>query len=436
MKSLKDALGLLGTRMMSSAMAVVSGVILARWLGPHDRGLLALVLLLPSSIVTLVKFGATQANVYTINRKKASVDKVASNALILALFWGLLSPTIVWLLRDRLTGQLFPDLPNWALVFALLRVPLLLADNYLFSILQATGKFKTYNVRLLLSEGLRLAAIFVALVVFDFGLLATLIIYTAVWLINVGWLVAAMSRYVRFRPSIDWNLLLETYRFGIRSYVQILTQHFLQRISFYMVAYYLDVAHVAFYTIALRFTEVVLEVPQAIGLVLYPRLASLPEDEVHRVTAQTCRRTLMISVPAALVLALLGPYVIVLWYGQDFAPAADPLPWTALAVAMMSIYVIITRDFTSRAEQSINTFSGIIALATNAILNYTLIPRYGVVGAAVAIAVSYFAGCVTLVTFFLRESQLSLRDVVVPTGADVRYFAEVARGIRRKVVAG
>ncbi len=433
MKSLKDALGLLGTRVVWSAMGVVSGVILARWLGPHDRGVLALVLLLPSTVVTLVKFGAAQANVYTINRHKASIDAVASNALVLAIFWGLLSSALVWLFRDYLTGSVLRDVPDWALAFALLRVPMLLMDNYLFSILQATGKFATYNIRLLLSESLRLVSLAVALMVFDLGLMAALVIYTLVWVINIVWLIAAMSRRIRFRLSIDWPLLRETYAFGLRSYVQILTQHMLLRVSFYMVSYFLGAAHVAFYTIALRFTELVLEVPQAIGLVLYPKLAALPEDEVHRVTAQTCRRTLMITAPAALALALIGPHIIVLWYGEAFRAATEPLPWAAVGVALMSIYVIVTRDFTSRAKQRINTMSGLVALGSNAILNVLMIPTMGIVGAAMATAISYAAACLVLITFFLRESGLSLRDVIIPKRSDVDYYAEVLTMMARRI---
>ncbi len=433
MKSLKDALGLLGTRVVWSAMGVVSGVILARWLGPHDRGVLALVLLLPSTVVTMVKFGAAQANVYTINRHKASVDAVASNALVLAIFWGLLSSTVVWLLRDQLTGSVLRDVPDWALVFALVRVPMLLLDNYLFSILQATGKFATYNIRLLISESLRLVSIAVALIVFDLGLMAALVIYTLVWVVNIVWLVAAMSRRIRFRLKIDWPLLRETYSFGIRSYVQILTQHMLLRISFYMVSYFLGPAHVAFYTIALRFTELVLEVPQAIGLVLYPKLASLEEAEIHRLTAQTCRRTLMITVPAAVGLAFVGPYIIVLWYGEAFRAATEPLPWAALGVALMSVYVIITRDFTSRAKQRINTLSGLVALGSNAVLNYLMIPTLGIVGAAMATAISYAAACVVLIGFFLHDSGLSLREVLLPTRGDVDYYVQVLTRMAKRI---
>ncbi len=432
-KLLKDMLGLLGTRAVWSVLGLISGIILARWLGPHDRGVLALVLLLPSTLVTIVKFGAAQANVYTINRKQAPIDKVASNALVLAIFWGLLTTVVVWLIRDQLTSTMLRDVPDWALAFALVRTPMLLLDNYLYSILQATGQFGTYNTRLLISEGLRLVLLATALIAFDMGLFAALVIYTGVWFINIVWLLVTMSRQIRFRLRLDWPILRETYSFGIRSYVQILTQHLLIRVGFYMVSYFLGASQVAFYTIALRFTELILEVPQAIGLVLYPRLASLPDDEVHRLTAQTCRRTLMVTAPAALAMALIGPYVIVLWYGEDFAPATQPLPWAAVAVAMMSIYVIVTRDFTSRAQQAVNTVSGLIALIVNAGLCWTLIPLYGINGAAMSTAIAYAAAAVVLLTVFLRESRIPIGDLFVPKREDVEYFVGVLRKVAKKI---
>lgn len=422
---LNNVAGLLGTRVVWSLMGMLGGIILARWLGPHDRGILALVLLLPSTLVTLVKFGTAQANVYTINRKNVSLDKVGSNALVLAIVWGILTAAVVWLVRDRLTTTVLRDVPDWALAFALVRTPMLLLDSYLFSILQATGQFKTYNVRLLLSEAARLLLLVIALVILDMGLFAALVIYTGVWMFNVAWLLVTMGREIRFRLSVDWPLMRETYSFGLRSYVQILAQHLLLRVSFYMVSYFLGAAQVAFYTIALRFTELVLEIPQAIGLVLYPRLAALPEDEVHRLTAQTCRRTLMVTIPAAVALALLGPWVIVLWYGPAFAPATGPLPWAAAAVALMSIYVIVTRDFTSRAQQRVNTLSGLVALISNSILCYILIPRFGINGAAMATAFSYAAGSAFLISVFLKVSGLRLADLIIPQGDDFRYIGEV-----------
>lgn len=430
--ALSDTLGILGTRVVWSAMGVVSGIILARWLGPHDRGLLALVLLVPSTVVTLVKLGVSQATIFFINRKEATVDQVASNSLLLALVLGAASGLIVWGLRDSLLHPILAAVPPWALVLALLRVPMLLLDNYLYSILQATGHFGIYNRRLLQSEALRLVLVVGAIMGLGLGLPAAVAIYTVIGALNIGWLLWSMRRTVRFSATPDLPLLRRMLSFGVRSYVQVVTAHLLLRIDVYMVQAFLGPAATAFYALALHFTELVLEVPQAIGLVLYPKLAALPEAEVHRLTAQTCRRTLMVTVPAAAALALLGPWVIRAWYGEPYAPAGAPLPWAAVGVAMMSIFVIITRNFTSRQKQRVNTAAGLLALVVNVVLNLYLIPAYGIVGASMATAIAYSGACVILVAAFQRESGLPLRSILVPTGADLVYFAEVAsRGLAR-----
>jgi len=430
--ALSDTLGILGTRVAWSAMGVVSGIILARWLGPHDRGLLALVLLVPSTVVTLVKLGVSQATIFFINRKEATVDEVASNSLLLALALGAASGLIVWALRDSLLHTILADVPPWALVLALLRVPMLLLDNYLYSILQATGHFGIYNRRLLQSEALRLVLVVGAIMGLGLGLPAAVAIYTVIGALNVGWLLWSMRHTVRFSATPDLPLLRRMLSFGVRSYVQVVTAHLLLRIDVYMVQAFLGPAATAFYALALHFTELVLEVPQAIGLVLYPKLAALPEAEVHRLTAQTCRRTLMVTVPAAAALALLGPWVIRAWYGEPFAPAGAPLPWAAVGVAMMSIFVIITRNFTSRQKQRVNTAAGLLALVANVGLNLYLIPAYGIVGAAMATAIAYSGACVILVAAFQRESGLPLRSVIVPTREDLVYFADIAaRGLAR-----
>ena len=426
-RALRDTLGILGTRVIWSVMGVVSGVVLARWLGPHDRGILALVLLLPSTVLTLVKLGVSQATVFFINRKEATVDQVASNSVILAILLGVLSSAVVWALRDNLLHRILSDVPAWALLLALVRVPMLLLDNYLYSILQATGQFGLYNRRLLQSEGLRLLLVAIFVMGLNLGLPAAVATYTFIGVVNIVWLMVNMRETIRFSLKLDLELLQRMLSFGIRSYVQVVTAHLLLRIDVYMVQAFLGPAQTAFYALALHFTELVLEVPQAIGLVLYPKLAALPEAEIHRLTAQTCRRTLMVTVPAAAALALLGPWVITAWYGTPYAPAGAPLPWAAVGVAAMSIFVIITRDFTTRQKQRVNTVAGLLALVTNVALNIVLIPLQGIVGASLATAVAYSGACVILITFFLRESGMPWHAVLVPTREDLAYFGGIAQ---------
>jgi O-antigen/teichoic acid export membrane protein len=302
-----------------------------------------------------------------------------------------------------------------------------LLDDFLHGVLQAVGGFRIYNVRLLASEALRFAAIVACMVVLGQGLFAAVLIHTLVNVVNIVWLVVSMRREIPFGWRLDRPLLRQQLEFGAKSWVQTLTAHMLLRADVYLVSYFLGPSATAFYALALHLTEMVLEIPQAIGLVLYPRLASLPKDEVHRLTAQTCRRTLLITCVCAFGIALIGPYVIVLWYGADYAPAGDPLLWVAVGAVGMSIYVILTRDFTSQGRQAVNIAAGIPALVLNLALNYYLIPMFGIVGAASATAISYTVSCVILLWFYLPWSGMRLREVLLPNADDIRYFSNLAR---------
>lgn len=423
----RDIFGIFGTRAALSVPGIVSGVILARWLGPHDRGILVLVLLLPSTVVTLVKLGITQANVYYIDRERVSIDDAASNSVLLTVTSGVLASLIVWSLRDNLLAGVLRDVPAWAIALALVRVPLLLLDNYLYGVLQATGDFALYNSRLLLSEALRLLLVTTALILLGFGLFAAVLIYTLIGIINMAFLFAAMRRRVRFSARINRPLLKSQLVFRAKSYVQTLTSHLLLHVDVYLVSYFLGASATAFYALALHFTEIVLEIPQAVGLVLYPRLASLDEADVHRLTAQACRRTLLVTAPLAAALGFLGPSVIVLWYGSPYAAAGAPLPWAAVGMLAMSLYVIITRDLTSRGRQQVNIVTGLLALVSNVGLNLVLIPRLGIVGAAMSTAIGYSGACAVLMVCFLMEARLSIGEVLIANGADLAYFRDVVR---------
>jgi O-antigen/teichoic acid export membrane protein len=137
---------------------------------------------------------------------------------------------------------------------------------------------------------------------------------------------------------------------------------------------------------------------------------------------------------AALVLTFVGRWAVVFLYGEDYAPAAVPLVWISWGIVMMSLYVLLSRDFTARDRQVINVIAAYIALVGNIALNVWLIPRYGILGAAIGTSASYSVAAVLLYGFFLRESGLPWYEPLVLNASDVvrgrRLAAEVTRKVR------
>lgn len=417
-----EMLALFGSRMGVAALGLLTGVVLARGLGPHDRGLLALALLLPSTLMTLCKLGITQANVYCVRREGAPLEQVAANSLLLALGLSLACAGVTWWFAEPLSGSFLKGLPLWALALSLWRLPWLLADNFFWGVLQAMGQFSLYNRRTLAGAASILVGVALAWFLGKLDLAVALYIYAGTTTVVVASLLVSVRRRLPFGWRPDTALLGRQLRFGVKSYTQILTTHLLFRSDVYLVAYFLDPARTAFYSLALHFTEMLLEIPQAVGWVVYPKMAGLEKADVHRFTAQTCRRTIALTLAGGVAVILLGPVLIPLWYGPAFAEATHPLPFAALGAVSMAVFTIVSRDFTSRNRQAVNIQAGAVALLANVGLNVFLIPAYGIVGAALATGIAYTLAAGLLLWRFRVDSGIPVREVLVPTTADIGFI--------------
>ena len=183
-----------------------------------------------------------------------------------------------------------------------------------------------------------------------------------------------------------------------------------------------DPAQVAFYSIAVNITNPILQIPDAIGTVIFPKLAGSSEADAHSQTAVTCRHTLFATILAAVFYAGVGSQALTILYGDRYAPAIRPMLLMLPGIIMISLYQILTRNFTSRNRQQVNIVGAGIALGVNFVLNLILIPRYGISGAAVSTAISYTLAALLLLFVFVRESGGSLRGTVMIRAKDLASY--------------
>jgi O-antigen/teichoic acid export membrane protein len=325
-------------------------------------------------------------------------------------------------LHRLLLDSILRGVPLWALLAVLPLLPTLLLESHLYGVLQATDRFHVYNTRLVAESIITLTGMTLALLVFRLGLPGALGVAVAVRLCMTLWVVATIHRGSPLTWRFDRALFGRMWRYGLKSHAHTIASHFHFKADIYLVAYFLAPAQVAFYSIAARLAEHLLWFPQAVGMALFPRLAGSHPAEAHRMTAAAVRQTLVLSLIPGLVLGGFSRPLVMLWYGADYEPAAAPMRWVCLGIVMMSLYVLLSRNFTSRNRQGINIFSAYLALGGNLLLNLVMIPRYGIVGAAMATACSYSAATLLLLVLFLRESQMSLSEVLILKRSDVENW--------------
>ncbi len=422
----QDFSGTLATIFAKMGFGVIIGIITARTLGPASRGIFALVSTFPASLTTLTKFGQAQATIYFIRREKEDVSRVASTAIVFGLATGAVLVALVLLLHDRILSTMLRGVPLWALVAVCPMIPILLMESYLYGVLQATDRFKIYNARLLGESVIALVLMAVVLVGLGLGLPGALGVSVVLNTVMLLWVFWTIHKDTPLSFLFDRALFRRMFRYGMKSHLQIIASHFNFKAGVYLCSYFLTPSEVAFYAIGAKFAEQMMSIPQSLGLAMFPRLAGMPEARVHSMTAAACRQTLAITVASAVLLTLVGRFVIVTLYGAAYEPAAVPLVIISWGIVMMSMYVLLSRDFTARDRQVINVIAAYIALGGNIGLNLWLIPRYGIEGAAIGTSTSYAVAALLLYVFFLRESGLPWYEPLVLNGSDIERWSRLA----------
>ena len=427
-----DTARVFGGQVIMTVIGVGTGMITARALGPHDRGLFQMLVLLPTTLSNFAKLGIAQAAVYSMRRRGASASAVVTNAVWFAVVLGLLMALVCYAGREWLLVRVIKGAPESALLPMLLLLPFVLLQVYLLGIVQAMERFQEYNFQQVVPNVLALIGMAVVLLWLHGGLLGAVLTQGAIVVFVTVWLAWRVHRLAPIGWRFDHELGREMLAFGGKSYVQTLAATLHLRIDQYMIGYLLDPTQVGLYAVAVNLTNLLLRVPDALGTVLFPRLAGASEERAHIATAEVSRLTIGIVLLGCLGFVVFGPFAIPLLFGAKFHGAVAPMLVLLPGIVMMSLYLILSRNFTSRNRQQINIVAAGLALSINIGSNLWFIPHYGIVGAAASSCISYGVAALVLLVAFLRESGVSLPSVVWLSPAEVMAML---RQLRQRATA-
>ena len=431
----RDSLGIFAAQVAVMMIGVGTSVITARTLGPSGRGLFALLINFPPLVSNFAKLGIPQAAVYCIRRQGARTSTVASNSLWLALVLGGGLAIVCWLARGWLLSTALRGVPPVTIPIVLGLLPFVMVQTFFLGVLQAEQRFREYNFQNIAPAALGLVGMVIALLWLRLGLIGAVIVQAVIVALVTGWLVLRVHRRTPLRARFDRAVAWEMTTFGGKSYVQTLAATLHRTIDQYMINYFLGPAPVGLYVVAVNLTNVLMKIPDATGTVLYPRLAGLGEGDAHAATTRVCRHTLFITTTLGLAYLLFGPVVIRTLYGARFEGSIRPLLIMLPGIVMMSLYMILTRNFTSRNRQGVNIVAAGLALSVNFGMNCFLIPRWGISGAALSTAVSYSLAALLLLVMFVRESGHSVADTVLVGRDEIGSYVRRARGLVAGAVA-
>ncbi|WP_434728478.1 oligosaccharide flippase family protein [Pseudomonas soli] len=409
----------MGTKLAMIALRLLRNVLLARILGPSERGLFALLSTLPDLISAATSGGLNSAIGYQA-AKQRDMGLLLTQVLVYGcLLAGVLTLACVFLVREfgadlEVTVQL--GLLAWLLLLA---VPMTVLKSGLLTLHNASGGVGAFNA-LRLTESLAPLLLFLGLFWMwrDEALEAALIS----WLCGIALVLALGLWWLRrqYPLALRWDRSgqRELLSYSAKSHPDLLFQQLILRSDYLFIGALLGSTALGHYAMASAAAELLLIVPEAVTTPLMKRL--LQQDAgMERITPLALRLTATVMLGACLGMALIGHWLIVTLFGADYAPAYPAL--LALLPGLLGLcYASILRlDLLGKNRPGTVSLMMGAGAALNLVLNIFLIPAWGIVGAAAASSIAYLAVTVAMLVLYCRLSGVPLGQTLIILPADL-----------------
>jgi O-antigen/teichoic acid export membrane protein len=418
-------------------------VVVARHLGPDATGVVALMTTLLEVVLALAGFGLTVGITYLVSRGDWSARDAFRESQLAGLLLGALGVAVglaVFLItRDKLFAGI-------SLVSALLGIghlPLSLSRGFTGAIALARERYEAYAAfELAGTIVLIAAAVPLTLAIGVNGaLLGILLAHVASFAAAAVWGV----RYSRVAPvpaHAHPRRLKEAITFGSKAWGASLLQLINYRLDLFLVSAFVTRADVGRYSVALSVTALAWILPAALETVIFPRTADLHAaqgrgeialEESDQATTRAIRHSVVLLVPATVIVLLLVVVAIPLLYGSAFSKSV----WFGLilipGVVALSLGKSLSAVITGRGKPQYALWTTAVTVPLSIVLYFTLIPVLGGYGAALGSTLSYFTSTALALLWFRRTTHIPLRTAVVPSGAELRDYRDALLNVRQRL---
>lgn len=432
MNFLKQSAATFVTQVVLMAISMATGIIVARVLGPEIKGQAALLGNLTQILFMCGSLGLGSAFSFFIAKKKYPPRQIMTLALLSALAFGVLANGIFYL-SWPLHAAMWRGIPKNLVVFSTILSILFIYSTYLVRIVVGHGKIYSMNSANAASTVTNFTAVLFLLLFLHQGLSG---VVTALWLgtlAQIGVLTWVLRKDLK--PMACWNLpfIRATFTYGIKAHALLIINFLNYRLDIFLLQYLTgDTAAVGYYSLAVGMAELMWLVPNSAVAPLFSGVARSDAEDRSLITLRTCRWSLIFLVVLALGGIVLGRPFIRLLYGAPYLPSYGPFICLLPGICLFPLFKLLIIDLAARGFPGYGTMASATALVVNIGANIVFIPHLGGKGAAMATSLSYTLMSVMSLSFFMRVTRHSLRDIFIVDSTELEFIsARIRRMVKR-----
>lgn len=415
----------------SLAVGFVTSILLARWLGPTDRGVLALMTEVYTVALGIVALGLPMTVTYYTSRSDAPRGSILGNTLIYGVGIAALVVPLSWLLHAPIADLFSRGHGGMAWILAGAMVPTLFLDWTTHNQLLGKLMFGRYNVLVIISRLTTLALVILLVGSLDVGVTGAVIAVGAASAVMIGGSLPPLLR--DGRPRLDLPYFRLMIRYGRRVQLGTLLQFVNYRLDVLLLQFFRPLRDVGIYVVAVILAELVITLANAFGSSVLPLVSHL--EGTARQTALTVsslRHHTILALVAVAANAIFAPIVILFAYGSGFGDALVPFYILLPGMWFLGTSSVITNDLRGRGRPGTSSLLAAFVVVVTVILDLALIPPFGIAGAAAASLVAYTLFGLVSIVVLARVVGLRPADLVRPGAAEADAYRLLLARLRRR----
>jgi O-antigen/teichoic acid export membrane protein len=397
------------------ATNLITGVIVARALGPAGRGELAAILILTQMVAWVFSMGSVEGILFRLSRHPEDGGRLLGSWFAVSAPLSIIAVAAGELALPALFAAQTEAAINLAQIY-LVTVLLLMLQSVVNGVLLGDQDFYFYNIARIAGPGL-------------IG-----ISYACLWLANElsvesGLIVNATASGVALAVATvralrqhgiaapDLSLLRNTLWYGLRAHGGTITGVVNLRLDLLVMPAFLSATSVGLYSVAANVTSTIMTLTGTVALLVFP-VAARQRGDSASVVIRTLHAVLAIGLIIAIPLAMLANFALTLLYGDNFGGAATALrlllPGNVLgagAVVLWSGLLAAGRPFLSTATEG----SGALLTVVGLLL---FLESGGIRAAAIVTSCAYVMVFVVSLALYRRVAGLRWRDFLWPMRID------------------
>jgi len=432
---LRDSALTFSQQSLSLVLGFSVSIILARSLGREGVGILTLVFLFPTLITTFVNFGVPAATVYFLGSGKYKFSEVLFNNLSLSVFQSILGLSGAFVVLYFFKNYFFSDVDQRYLYWIMVIIPITLINMNLRAVFQAISDFKSFNATTI--SRLVGTTVFLVVLLFLHALTISTVIFANILaeILTLFLVLKLLRRHIHrssTRSRIHVAYLKDALHYGARVYISSIFTFFNYKQDRFLLNSYLSPISVGVYNVGANFGERLWLVSKSVSTVIFPKIASLKDNESQRrwMTPFISRHIFTGTAIAAAVLFWLTPFLIHLFYGEEFANAASVLRIILPGVVFLTVSRILSNDIAGRGRPGINMILAGVSVLINLVANILLIPRLGVYGAAWASTFSYTISSFLKIGVYTHIAKVPLSGLFILRSSDFQVWLRLIQSSR------